>query len=135
MKLPAPYIDSIFCIIPVIVFLMFLGNMNAAVSPETTLPLVDLSKIDSGTGIGLSSREFLVVTLAKGRGDNVEIFVKDKKTGPEGLVKAIRDENPVEVTLRVDKSVTHGRVMEVINTCMENGVQHVSYACEETGTK
>ena len=133
MKLHAVFIDSIFCIMPILLFLMFLGNMYASESPEVTLPAVNLSQTEKDQNNGFTSENFIIITLAKGKGKKIDIFVKDKRIDPADFDKAIKKEKPGEVILRVDMAVTHGKVMEIIKRCKQSGIRSVSFACKETG--
>jgi len=109
-----------------ILFLMALSYSGESL--EKYIHDFDLTKATITGSSGVTSEDFLTVTIAQGTEDQPRIFVSGKETGFEGLRKRIKSKAPKELCLRVDSRVPHGQVMNVILMGRELGVSRASFA-------
>ena len=130
MKLPAAIIDVFFCVLAALVPLCLLLSVYANQAPEVTLPPVDLTQIEAVDGVGVTTEDLFIVTMAKGPSKTARILLSDKEVDSKSLEEAIEEANPREVCLRVDKEVDFGEVEEVMWLCVSMGVHRVSFAGE-----
>ena len=136
MKLPTPFFD-VFCLLMGI-FLLY-NQMLAAYfneSPEKTLPQVDLASIEKKSGAGRARLEAVAISIkSQGHGaSNVAYFVNKKKIEFSELPEQLRTLAPGKVTLRVDKEIPHGLVLEVIATCQNSGIANISFSYKSRKT-
>lgn len=133
MKIPGtpPSLNEIGFVLSImflVTFLMALSYSNE--SPEMTLPDVNLSQMEANSGVGVTTEDLFIVTMAKGSGKAARILVNNEEIDFKSLEKAVEAASPQEVCLRVDKEVLHGEVMKVIQTCRTLGVSRLSFAVE-----
>jgi len=130
VRLPTPFFD-IFCLLMGI-FLLY-NQMLAAYfneSPEKTLPQVDLTAMAEKEGAGLTRFEPVAITMkSQGRrADDVAYFVNEKRIEFFELPERLKTLSPGKVTLRVDKHIPHGLVLEVMATCQDSGIENISFS-------
>ena len=130
MKLPTPFFD-VFCLLMGI-FLLY-NQMLAAYfneSPEKTLPQVDLASIEKKSSAGVTRFEAVTITMkSQSNGaDDVAYFVNKKKIEFSELPRQLKTLAPGKVTLRVDKDIPHGLVLEVISMCQSSGIANISFS-------
>jgi biopolymer transport protein ExbD len=130
MRLPTPFFD-IFCLLMGI-FLLY-NQMLAAYfneSPEKTLPQMDLAAIAEKGGAGVTRLEALTISIKSqnGRADKVTYFIDKQKVKFSELHERLKALSPGKVTLRVDKNIAHGLVLEVISLCQKSGIENVSFS-------
>ena len=131
MKIHAIYIDVIFCIISAIIPICLLLAVFSSEAQEITLPPVNLTQIEAVDGVGVTTEDLFIVTMAKEPGKATRILVKNKEVdSKKGLEEAIGAASLQEVCLRVDKEVDFGEVQEVMWLCVSMGVPRVSFAGE-----
>ena len=130
MRLPTPFFD-IFCLLMGI-FLLY-NQMLAAYfneSPEKTLPQMDLAAIAEKGSAGVTRLEAVTISMKSqnGRADNVTYFINKQKIKFSELHESLKALSPGKVTLRVDKNIPHGLVLEVIVMCQNSGIRIVSFS-------
>ena len=131
MRLPTPFFD-IFCLLMGI-FLLY-NQMLAAYfneSPEKTLPQMDLAAIAEKVGsAGVTRLEALTISMKSqnGKADDVTYFINKQKIKFSELYESLKALSPGKVTLRVDKNIPHGLVLEVIAMCQKSGIENVSFS-------
>lgn len=130
MRLPTPFFD-IFCLLMGI-FLLY-NQMLAAYfneSPEKTLPQMDLAAIAEKSSAGVARLEAVTISMKSqnGRADDVIYFINKQKIKFSELHESLKALSPGKVTLRVDKSIPHGLVLEVIAMCQNSGIENVSFS-------
>ena len=74
--------------------------------------------------------EAVTITIkSQGPGaDDVVYFVNKKKIEFSELPQQLKTLSPGKVTLRVDKDIPHGLVLEVISMCQNAGIENVSFS-------
>ena len=130
MRLPTPFFD-VFCLLMGI-FLLY-NQMLAAYfneSAEKTLPQVDLTAIEKEDTTGVTRLEAAAISLkSQSEGtEGVAYFVNDKKMEFSELSEWLKTFKPGRVTLRVDKEIPHGLVLEVIAVCQNSGIANISFS-------
>ncbi len=130
MRLPTPFFD-IFCLLMGI-FLLY-NQMLAAYfneSPEKTLPQMDLAAIAEKGSAGVTRLEAVTISMKSqnGRADDVDYFINKQKIKLSELHESLKALSPGKVTLRVDKNIPHGLVLEVIAMCQNSGIENVSFS-------
>ena len=130
MRLPTPFFD-IFCLLMGI-FLLY-NQMLAAYfneSPEKTLPQMDLAAIAEKGSAGVTRFEAVTISMKSqnGRADDVTYFINKQKIKFSELHESLKALSPGKVTLRVDKNIPHGLVLEVIVMCQNSGIENVSFS-------
>ena len=136
MRLPTPFFD-IFCLLMGI-FLLY-NQMLAAYfneSPEKTLPQMDLAAIAEKGSAGFTRLEALTISMKSqnGRADDVTYFINKQKIKFSELHESLKALSPGKVTLRVDKNISHGLVLEVIAVCQKSGIENVSFSYKSKKT-
>ena len=136
MRLPTPFFD-VFCLLMGI-FLLY-NQMLAAYfneSAEKTLPQVDLASIEKMSSAGVTRFEAVTITIkSQGHGaDDVAYFVNEQKIDFSELPQQLKTFSPGKVTLRVDKDIPHGLVLEVISMCQSSGIENVSFTYKSHGS-
>jgi biopolymer transport protein ExbD len=130
MRLPTPFFD-VFCLLMGI-FLLY-NQMLAAYfneSAEKTLPQVDLAAIAKKNSTGVTRFEAVVLTM-KSQGQEakqVTYFVNEKEIDVSELPQQLKTLSPGKVTLRVDKDIPHGLVLEVISMSQSAGIENISFS-------
>jgi biopolymer transport protein ExbD len=130
MRLPTPFFD-IFCLLMGI-FLLY-NQMLAAYfneSPEKTLPQVDLASVATKDKAGVTRLESVAISMKSqsSKADEVAYFVDKQKIEFSGLPEKLKVLSPGKVTLRVDKNIPHGLVLEVIAICQNSGIENISFS-------
>ena len=130
MRLPTPFFD-VFCLLMGI-FLLY-NQMLAAYfneSPEKTLPQMDLAAIAEKGSAGVTRLEAVTISMKSqnGRSDDVTYFIDKQKIKFSELHERLKALSPGKVTLRVDKNIPHGLVLEVIAMCQNSGIENVSFS-------
>ena len=130
MRLPTPFFD-VFCLLMGI-FLLY-NQMLAAYfneSAEKTLPQVDLAAIEKEDTAGVTRLEAVAISLKSQskETEGVAYFVNDKKMEFSELSEWLKTLAPGKVTLRVDKEIPHGLVLEVIAVCQNSGIENISFS-------
>ena len=130
MRLPTPFFD-VFCLLMGI-FLLY-NQMLAAYfneSPEKTLPQMDLAAIAEKGSAGVTRFEAVTISMKSqnGRADDVTYFINKKKIKFSELHESLKALSPGKVTLRVDKNIPHGLVLEIIAMCQNSGIENVSFS-------
>lgn len=130
MRLPTPFFD-IFCLLMGI-FLLY-NQMLAAYfneSPEKTLPQMDLAAIAEKGSAGVTRLEAVTISMKSQspRADDVNYFINKQKIKFSELHESLKSLSPGKVTLRVDKNIPHGLVLEVIVMCQNSGIENVSFS-------
>ncbi len=130
MRLPTPFFD-VFCLLMGI-FLLY-NQMLAAYfneSPEKTLPQMDLAAIAEKGSAGVTRFEAVTISMKSqnGRADNVTYFINKEKIKFSELHETLKALSPGKVTLRVDKNIPHGLVLEIIAMCQNSGIENVSFS-------
>ena len=130
MRLPTPFFD-IFCLLMGI-FLLY-NQMLAAYfneSPEKTLPQVDLTSVAGKDKAGVTRLESVSITMKSESSQAVEVtyFVDKQKIKFSELNERLKVLSPGKVTLRVDKNIPHGLVLEVIAMCQNSGIENISFS-------
>jgi len=136
MRLPTPFFD-IFCLLMGI-FLLY-NQMLAAYfneSPEKTLPQMDLAAIAEKGSVGVTRLEAVTISMKSqnGRADDVDYFINKQKIKFSELHERLKALSPGKVTLRVDKNIPHGLVLEVIAMCQKSGIENVSFSYKSQKT-
>ena len=130
MRLPTPFFD-IFCLLMGI-FLLY-NQMLAAYfneSPEKTLPQVDLASVAGKDKAGVTRLESVSITMKSesNKADEVTYFIDKQKIKFSELNERLKALSPGKVTLRVDKNIPHGLVLEVIAMCQNSGIENISFS-------
>ena len=130
MRLPTPFFD-IFCLLMGI-FLLY-NQMLAAYfneSPEKTLPQVDLASVAGKDKAGVTRLESVSITMKSESSiaDEVTYFIDKQKIKFSELNERLKVLSPGKVTLRVDKNIPHGLVLEVIAMCQNSGIENISFS-------
>ena len=130
MRLPTPFFD-VFCLLMGI-FLLY-NQMLAAYfneSPEKTLPQMDLAAIAEKGSAGVTRLEAATISMKSqnGRAEDVTYFIDKQKIKFSELYERLKALSPGKVTLRVDKNISHGLVLEVIAMCQNSGIENVSFS-------
>jgi len=130
MRLPTPFFD-IFCLLMGI-FLLY-NQMLAAYfneSPEKTLPQVDLASVEGKDKAGVTRLESVSITMKskRNKADDVAYFVDKQEIKLSELPEKLKVLSPGKVTLRVDKNIPHGLVLEVIAMCQNSGIENISFS-------
>jgi len=58
----------------------------------------------------------------------VTYFINKQKIKFSELHESLKSLSPGKVTLRVDKNIPHGLVLEVIAMCQNSGIENVSFS-------
>jgi biopolymer transport protein ExbD len=58
----------------------------------------------------------------------VTYFIDKQKIKFSELHERLKALSPGKVTLRVDKNIPHGLVLEVITVCQKSGIENVSFS-------
>ena len=122
-------IGFVLSIMFLVTFLMALSYSSDSL--EKNLPPIDLTQAAMDGGSGITSTDFILVSIAQDKNNVTRLFVADKEISLEDLPKIIESENPKEISLRVDNGVLFGKAMEVMLKCKEHGVRRISFAYEE----
>jgi len=130
MRLPTPFFD-IFCLLMGI-FLLY-NQMLAAYfneSPEKTLPQVDLASVEGKDKAGMTRLEAASITMKSqsSKADEVAYFINQQKIEFSELPEKLKVLTLGKVTLRVDKNIPHGLVLEVIAICQNSGIENISFS-------
>ena len=130
MRLPTPFFD-IFCLLMGI-FLLY-NQMLAAYfneSPEKTLPQVDLASVAGKDKAGVTRLESVSITMKSesNKADEVTYFIDKQRIEFSELNERLKVLSPGKVTLRVDKNIPHGLVLEVIAMCQNSGIENISFS-------
>ena len=130
MRLPTAFFD-VFCLLMGI-FMLF-NQMLAAYfneSPEKTLPEVDLAAIGTQGGAGMINLEAVTITIKaqSSAPDGVTYFVNQEETRLSRVSETLRAFSPGKVTLRVDKDIPHGLVLEVIDMCQRENIENINFS-------
>ena len=130
MRLLTPFFD-VFCLLMGI-FLLYNQILAAYFneSPEKTLPQMDLAAIAGKGRVGVTRLEALTISMKSqnDRADNVTYFIDKQKIKFSELHERLKALSPGKVTLRVDKNIPHGLVLEVIAMCQNSGIENVSFS-------
>ena len=130
--LPPTFVDVLFCVLifyVVATVLLVRGVTDPNASQERVLPPIDLPQMlgaeeDQPGGVGPT----IMVVSMRHKNGALELLVADKPVSIRSLEERLGLQQPQEVCLRVDKAVTHGEEMRVIDLAMKQGVGRVTFA-------
>jgi biopolymer transport protein ExbD len=99
-------------------------------SPEKTLPQMDLAAIAEKGSAGVTRLEAVTISMKSqnDRAEDVTYFIDKQKIKFSELHERLKALSPGKVTLRVDKNIPHGLVLEVITVCQKSGIENVSFS-------